>query len=72
MSGLRYTSIATAHDAGLKVLLRPGGGLSVEVHFPAPKPAANGGRGTITQADDTERTQREARSPIKVPHRRPG
>ncbi len=65
-------AIATAHDAGLKVLLRPGGGLSVEVHFPAPEPAVKGGRGTITQADDTERTRREARSPVNVPHHRAG
>jgi signal transduction histidine kinase len=29
-------AIATAHDAGLKTRLRPGGGITVEVHFPHP------------------------------------
>jgi signal transduction histidine kinase len=29
-------TIATAHDAGLKTRLRPGGGITAEVHFPRP------------------------------------
>jgi signal transduction histidine kinase len=47
-------AIATAHDAGLKVRLRPGGGLDVHVHFPA-------GR-DITPATDTAHTVRAPES----------
>jgi signal transduction histidine kinase len=57
-------AIADAHDAGIKVLLSPGGGLTVEVHFPPPDPPANGRRGTSTHAGDGDQIRRKARSPI--------
>jgi signal transduction histidine kinase len=65
-------AIAVAHDAGLKVLLLPGGGLNVEVHFPAPDPRANGHRGTSIQAGNEDQIRRKARSPIEVRHRPSG
>jgi signal transduction histidine kinase len=63
-------AIAAAHDAGLKVLLRPGGGLNVEVHFPEPDPQANGHGGTGMHASNEDQIRRKARSPIEVRHRR--
>jgi signal transduction histidine kinase len=53
-------AIATAHDAGLKVRLRPDGGLAVSVHFPAKATKTQG------RADARPGTQehRKARSPI--------
>lgn len=57
-------AIATAHDAGLKVRLRPGGGLHVQVHFPAPRPAANGHRDGGMPTGTQDRPRRISRSPI--------
>jgi signal transduction histidine kinase len=56
-------AIATAHDAVLKVLLRPGGGLTLEVHFPAPSPSVNGHRGNTMPSGDEEQSLREACGP---------
>jgi len=48
-------AIAAAHDAGLKVVLRPEGGLAVEIHFPTPHPQVGGHRGaTISGGGDDE------------------
>ena len=55
-------AIAAAHDAGLKVQLRPGGGLTVEVHFPASNPA-NGH--PLIRPGSQDRPGRETRSPIE-------
>jgi signal transduction histidine kinase len=58
-------AIATAHDAGLKVQLRPGGGLHVQVHFPAPRPGANGHRDGGMPTGTQDRPRRISRSPIR-------
>jgi signal transduction histidine kinase len=58
-------SIAAAHDAGLKLRLRSGGGLVVEIHF-LPAPAdTNGHRGATVSALASDRPDRRARSPIE-------
>lgn len=56
-------AIAAAHDAGLKVQLCAGGGLSIEVHFPA-RTGANGHGPLAIGTDAKDRHSREARSPI--------
>lgn len=53
-------AIATAHDARLKVQLRPAGGLRVQVHFPEPRPCPKGQRDISPQ----ERLRRRSRSPV--------
>jgi signal transduction histidine kinase len=55
-------AIAVAHDARLKVLLRPAGGLTIEVHFPAPHQQANGHLG-VGLRTGTERKIRRQASP---------
>jgi signal transduction histidine kinase len=58
-------AIALAHDAGLKVELRPGGGLRVQVHFPAPRPGAYVRCEAGMPADPHERLRRTTRSPVE-------
>ncbi len=45
-------AIASAHDAGLKVRLRPGGGLVVQVHFPTTVMSTNGSRRLVVVASE--------------------
>jgi signal transduction histidine kinase len=52
-------AIAIAHDAGLKVRLRPEGGLAVHIHFPTKFATAEGRPGRVDSHED-----RKARSPI--------
>lgn len=61
-------AIAAAHNAGLKVQLCAGGGLSIEVHFPACT-GANGHRPLATGTDAKDRHSREDRSPIQKDQR---
>jgi signal transduction histidine kinase len=58
-------AIALAHDAGLKVELRPGGGLRVQVHFPAPRPGAYVRCEAGMPADPHDRLRRTTRSPVE-------
>jgi signal transduction histidine kinase len=58
-------AIAMAHDAGLKVELRPGGGLHVQVHFPAPQPGTYVPCEAGMPAGANDRLRRTARSPIE-------
>jgi signal transduction histidine kinase len=53
-------AVGAAHDAGLKVRLRPEGGLAVSVHFPSKITSANG----PTRVRDGSYENRKARSPI--------
>ena len=46
-------AIAAAHDAGLKILPCPEGGLAIEVCFPGPRPQAYGQRGAGSRAAPT-------------------
>jgi signal transduction histidine kinase len=57
-------AIAAAHDAGLKVRVHPDGGLTVEVHFPAPSagPGDHCPAGIRTGGED--RARRKALSPV--------
>jgi signal transduction histidine kinase len=59
-------AIATAHDAGLKVRLRPGGGLDVRVLFPAPRPDAGGDHDAGQPGAAEDAHERRARSPIET------
>jgi signal transduction histidine kinase len=61
-------AIAAAHDASLKVQLRAGGGLSIEVHFPACADG-NGHRPLVTGTSAKDRHSREDRSPIQKDQR---
>ena len=57
-------AIVEAHGAGIKVQLRPNGGLNVQVHFPPPAHIANGhGMGSQYDPHDV-RHERRLRSPI--------
>ena len=59
-------AIAAAHDAGLKVLVRPGGGLTLEVHFPAPGAVPNDHRLAGMRTGGDGRARRKALSPIAL------
>lgn len=58
-------AIVAAHDAGLKIRLRPGGGLVVQVFFAVPPASLNGHRGTAVLAAADSQQDRRARSPIE-------
>lgn len=57
-------AIATAHHAGIKLQLRPEGGLTIQVHLPPPSSSANG-PGDDHTTWDTAAQLRKARSPIR-------
>lgn len=55
-------AIAAAHGAGLKVRLRPEGGLAVHVHFPTKETPVNGHRSSRTRVRLSMYEDRKARS----------
>jgi signal transduction histidine kinase len=58
-------AIVTAHNAGTKVQLHPGGGLTVQVIFTPPRPGENGQRHDSTSAGTHDRPRRILRSPVQ-------
>jgi signal transduction histidine kinase len=59
-------AIATAHEAGLKVRLLPGGGLCVQVIFPTPRAAADGQRDVADANAAQPSSARDSRSPVVI------
>ena len=58
-------AVVAAHDAGLKIQLRPDGGLIVRIYFPVSPVGVNGHRGTAVSATADTQHVRIARSPIE-------
>jgi signal transduction histidine kinase len=58
-------AIVTAHEAGLKIRLRPGGGLVVQIFFSIPPGSINGHRGTTVLTAAGDQHDRRSRSPIE-------
>lgn len=58
-------AVVAAHEAGLKIQLRPDGGLIVRIYFPVSPVGVNGHRGTAVSATADTQRFRIARSPIE-------
>ena len=59
-------AVVAAHEAGLKIQLRPDGGLIVRIYFPLSPVGLNGHRDTAVSATADIQRVRKARSPIEM------